>query len=368
LKLAQAIARRERETGSTWLLALVRMGMGTLLLNEARLATSQLNAWYFGSVYHWPFLPESLVPSQSVYWCLLALQWILGAAVLAGRFARPALAGSAAIIVYTMLCDRLFFHNYRHTMAAFAVILAASPCDRHLVLGREEDSRGGRAEASPVWAQRLLALQVSIMYLASGGSKLLDAEWRGGQMMGRMMAAFGRLMVARGMPAGLATLLAEPAASSLVAKAAIATELSLAFALWVPKTRRAAMWVGLVFHVSISFLTPVAIFTAMMLLAYLAFVTPDEQGRTLVIDPRRPLQRRLSKAVKLADVLRRFEVREERGRGFTVVERDGKSRTGPGAAATLAGCILPVFPLWPIFALASAVAALARRRLGPSDD
>jgi Vitamin K-dependent gamma-carboxylase len=252
----------------------VRVGFGLLLLNEAWLATQELRgAGFFGDRFHQPYVPEGLVPSAGIYTALLGLQWLAALLVLSGRWARPALLVSASLLVYAMLCDRLWFHHYRHTMAAFCTLLAFAPCDRHLVLGRDAQAGPG-----PLWAQHAIKAQVSFMYLASAGSKLLDPEWRGGQMWGRMMSG-----VATSLPASIAHAVETPLGASLMAKGAITTELALAVLLWVPRTRRYAIALGVLFHLAISMLTPVRLFTIEMLLVYLLFLAPD-------LDPR-PVRR-----------------------------------------------------------------------------
>jgi hypothetical protein len=339
------------ETGDTYLLALVRVALGLLLLNEAWLATKDLrDVGFFGAHFHQPALAESFVASEGVYRALVYAQWGAAILVVVGRFARPALLVAAGLLIYAMLCDRLWFHNYRHTMATFAALLAFAPCDRWLVLGRAAD-----ASAAPIWAQRTMQLQVSIMYVASAGSKLLDADWRGGVMMKQMIAAFAKLLERRHVPHEWVVAMQTPAAASLIAKGAIATELTLAFALWSPRFRRGALWVGLFFHLSISLMTPVQLFTAMMLAVYVLFATPDERARKLRYDPTDPFWAGI---VENLDWLRRFELVKAKGRA-TVVTRDGRELHGIAAVAEAFGAIVPLFPLWPLVAIA---ARIARRR------
>ena len=189
-RVATAFSRLRDEEGDAYLLGMTRIGFGLLLLNEAWLATKQLQGQgYFAEYFHQPFVPESLVPSESVYQAILVAQWVAAVLVLAGRAARPALLVGAALLVYTMLCDRLWFHHYRHTMAAFATLLAFTPCDRYLALGRPPDTSPGDRSG----AQNAMKAQVSVMYLASAGSKLFDADWRAGLMMRGMITGLARL-------------------------------------------------------------------------------------------------------------------------------------------------------------------------------
>jgi hypothetical protein len=331
------------EEGDTYVLALVRIGFGLLLLNEAWLAWKQLEGpGFFGGYFHQPFLPESLVVSEGAYAVVIAAQAMAAVTVIAGRGARVGLVVGASLLVYTMLCDRLGFHHYRHTMAAFSVLLSLTPCDRHLCLGKK--AKGG---AGPLWAANAMKAQVSVMYLASGGSKLFDADWREGLMMRGMVAGFARLVHSRGIPSEWIAALETPLGASLLAKGAITTELTLAIVLWWPQARRLALWVGLFFHLYISLMTPVQLFTAEMLLVYLLFATTDRGARVLKYDPTRD---HVASIVETLDWLARYRLEPVKGAELTVVDRGGAERRGVSAAACIFGTIPLLFPAWPIFA------------------
>jgi hypothetical protein len=353
--LAEAVATLRRlrdQEGDTTLLAIARAGFGLLLLNEAWLARQQLvEAGFFGGYFHQPFLPESLVPSEGVYQALIGAQFVVAVLVVAGRAARPALLAAAGLLLTTMLCDRLWFHHYRHTMAAFCTLLAFSPCDRHLVVGRPSD-----AALRPLWAQNALKAQVSVMYLASGGSKLFDPEWSGGRMMLQMVRPFVRNARDHGLPTVLADAMQTPLGASFMAKGAITTELALAVLLWWPRTRKAALWVALCFHLAISQMTPVRLFTMEMLLVLMLFSTPDAGARILRYDPER---HRSVNIVEGLDWLRRFKLAPTTGGPLVVVTRDGEEKRGLRAAAEIAGALPMTFLFWP---LVVALAALTRKR------
>jgi len=87
-------------------------------------------------------------------------------------------------------------------------------------------------------------LQLSLVYLASGGSKLFDDDWRGGLVIGDRFARYGYQALERGVPRSIVELLSQPASTSALSKLAIATELFLAVALWSSRTRVFALWWG----------------------------------------------------------------------------------------------------------------------------
>ena len=124
-----------------------------------------------------------------------------------------------------------------------------------------------------------------------------------------------------------------------------------------------ALWVGLFFHLTISLMTPVQLFTAEMLLVYLLFATPDVCARVLRFDPSRHAA--VGGFVGALDWLRRYKVEPAPGSVLVVVDRDGRQRRGIHAYATLFATLPVVFPLWP---LAAAVSRLVRRQGASPDD
>jgi hypothetical protein len=260
-----------------------------------------------------------------------------------------------------MLCDRLQYHNNRFSLLLFCFLAAFTACDRSFLLYR------GRAHAlelarriAPTLPRRVLAFQVSLLYLASGGGKALDPDWRSGQtMLLRFRLGLEATQAAgQGLPQWVAELLTTPSFAELASKAAISLELALAVGLWFRHTRVLALWAGAVFHLSIQLSARVELFSWVMGAAYLAFVTPEVRERTLLVDPTKSLGRAASKLVPALDWLARFRVEElppgERSGGaLTIVDRNGSRETGVDAAALLARALPGLFLLWPLFALAA---------------
>ena len=345
-------ARVERwalEIGDAHVVGVARLAIGVLLfLQTLEDARALEDKGFFGDAFHLPFLPEAWLPSRSAFSVILAVRVLLAVLVAVGHRARLALAGSALLGLYVLLCDRVSFHHNRYALLCFAFLLAFTPCERALVItsGPRDDRRG------PLWAQRLAQLQMSIIYLASGGSKLLDPDWRDGLVLGDRFARYGGEAVARGVPPRLVALFSEPLATSALAKAAIATELALAFALWPKRTRVFALWWGLMFHLTIEITSKVELFTWLTLTVYLLFVTPDVHARTLFYDPSRASGRFAARAVWLLDWLLRFEIRPwepdalKKGHAVVVVRRDGTRATGVRAIAMFARCVPAFFPFW----------------------
>ncbi|MCA9583811.1 MAG: HTTM domain-containing protein [Myxococcales bacterium] len=349
----------------------LRVALGGMLLWQSLDAAHELTRLgYFGDHFHWPYLPEALVPSHAAYVAVVATRVCLAIMVLVGFACRPALTASGALGLYVLLCDRLQFHHNRYSLALFAVLVGLTPCD---VSFRVVDGGGPPLpRTGPLWAVRLAQVQVSIIYLASGGSKLLDPAWRGGAVLADRIARHAHIAVAKGVPAWLVDYLARPASASALSKAAILTELALAFALWSRRMRVAALWWGVWFHLVIQLTTKVEVFSFLTVAMYAVFVTPDERTRQLRFDPTTALGQAIGLASRWLDWFARFDAKPwepddiEGAHAFVIVRRDGTRVTGLRAAATLARCVPILFPLW---APLSLVAAFTRKgELSPTRD
>ena len=353
--IAAALRRWRDEVGDVYVLGLVRVALGVLLCANALRAVIDLRRCFFGDVFHWPMLPGALVPSYSVYTVIVAAQILLSVLVVAGHLARPALLASALLGTYVLLCDRLQFHHNRWALFCYAALLALAPCDRSLyVAGPPASTRLG-----PLWAARLAQLQVSLVYIASGGSKLLDPDWRGGRVIAERFHLYGYQALAAGVPTAVVEWLSRTDTSSALAKVAIVTELSIAVGLWSSRARVFSLWVGVWFHFVIEATSRVEGFTWLTLAVYALFVTPDVRARKLFFDGSRPRGRVLSRLVGWLDWFSRFEIRPwaadgvRRGHSIVVVRRDGSHATGVRALAMVARCVPLLFPLWALLALAA---------------
>lgn len=264
------LRRWRDEEGDVYVLGAVRVVLGVLLLANALRAAGELRLGYFGDAFHWPLLPEALVPSHDVYSALVLGQLVLAVLVVVGMRARDALLVSSLLGTYVLVCDRLEYHHNRWALFCYAGLLAFAPCDRSFRLTAFHGSRVG-----PLWAARLAQLQVSIIYLASGGSKLLDPDWRSGRVLLERFHLYAQSVDGGGIQAWLVEVVSRPYVAGILAALAIATELFLAVALWWRRTRVLALCWGILFHLAIEATSRVEGFTWLTLAVYALFLTPD---------------------------------------------------------------------------------------------
>jgi len=287
--LAKLRALRD-EVGDVQRLGLVRLMLGYFLFRQAWKDVDHAATWgYFGTRFHVPIIADAWVLSP-VHWAMLnAAMLAMSVLVVIGIAARPSLFLSSLAGIYLLLCDRMRYHHHIYTLYLMALLMAFMPCDRSWARGRRfapDDQRIG-----PLWAMRLMQLQLTIIYLASGGSKLLDREWRSGAVLADRLVRYGNGAIARGVPHAIIDFLRTPLGGHLMAKSAIATELGLAFALWHPRTRRLAAWAGILFHVTIDVTTGVDIFSwlsILILYLFATYETPSGSPSAAPAPPRTP--------------------------------------------------------------------------------
>jgi hypothetical protein len=356
------------ERRETYVLGLARVVLSLMYAQHAvKLFKKTLDYGYFADVFYLPLVPEAWVPSRSLYLALLGLQILAAVLAALGRFARPSLLLASSIGLYLFCCNRLEYHNNRYVLHLMVFLLAFMPCDRSFrafapKLGAEQRVR-------PVWAQRLAQIQISLVYAASAGSKLVDPDWRGGQVLFLRYRNIVKWWFEHGysMPDSVIAALGSPVFADVTSKAAIATELFVAFALWFGRTRAFALWLGVMLHFGIEVGANVEAFSYLMWASYLLFCVPELRQRKFFYDPTRAAGRAFAHMLRTLDWLARFQLAAatEPGRlrwGISAIDRNQREESGFGALVLMTRALPLLFPLWvPLFLLQKASRSRAAR-------
>lgn len=278
----------------------------------------------------WGFVPEVPGAAQVV------LLWT--GAVAAIGLALGWRTRLVAPITWLCVAVNLFLsqHHFRHNRAFLLFLLAAvALADSGRVLSldaRRRRARAGSVVGAPgddlgtIWSLWLLRVLAASVYFASGFSKLIDPDWSGGLVLWDRAVRYQHHIHER-----LPGFLADPVVDIITARwvhavtspIAVAIELFIAFAIWFPRTRLAAVWVAGFFHLSIELAASVEVFSLAAIAALVIWATPATRDRVVVVDDGRWVRR--------LDWLARFDVREVPGAPLTVTDRDGTVRTGDDA-------------------------------------
>lgn len=255
--------------------------------------------------------------------------------------------------------------HFRHNRAFLLFLLAALALGesgrvlsldarRRRAAARGQDHAPAPRDVTTIWPLWLLRAMVSSVYFASGFSKLIDPDWAGGLVLWDRAVRYQDLVRDR-IPGPAADAVIDVVTTrwvhTLTSPIAVAMELFIAIGLWSNRTRLAAIWVAVFFHLSIEVAASVEVFSLAAIGALVIWITPVTRDRVVTVDDGTWIRR--------LDWFARFDVRQVPGAPLSVVDRDGSVRSGDDARR-LVGTRLPLTFL--AAAPAAAVARLRRRR------
>lgn len=238
---------------------------------------------------------------------------------------------------------------------ALAPAGAACSLDR---LGRVLRGREGPVPPPIVpWALRLMQVQVSLIYLSTGLSKVSGPLWRDGTAVyyALRLPEFGRFPVFFLDPGHLWLV-------NLLTYGAMAVELAMGTLVWVPRLRLYVLGAAVLLHLGIDYGLNIPLFTPVMIASFLLFLSqadlarfaarlrkslPKAQLRLLSGDLPTPA---LS-AIRFFDALGLVTVEPTPGTGLAVQDARGRTLTGSVAVRALASRLPALWPIAPLLFL-----------------
>lgn len=220
----------------------------------------------------WSWWP---VPGPGGYRLLLWMAAAAGVLMVAGLAARVATVAAFVLVFYLLAVDVSTFAHNRAFLTWMLFGLAWLPNDRSWSLPALWAYKRGRplATVGLTWPVVMLRLVVSGVYLASGGTKLLDSDWRSGLVLWDRTVRYQNT-IPSAFDGWIHDLLISRGFHRVLAPGAIAMELFLAVGLWLPRTRRWALVVAVAFHASIELTSKVQTFSYSALAALLIWMVP----------------------------------------------------------------------------------------------
>jgi hypothetical protein len=317
-------------------LALLRVLAGPVVLlhlspflSDAMAGRIYRDAFYEPYAGWYPELP------RAAYVGLLCLAALAAVAMTLGLLTRAATATTFAIVAYNLFLSTTHFHNNRAYLVIVLAVLAVAPCGRELSLDAWIRRRRGlpaldpRAPAWPLW---LLRFECAAIYAASGVSKLVDPDWFGGTVTWQRVVQARDQLEGWPLPGWVLSVLTDRGFHTGAAKLIVLTELFIAIGLWWRGTRYAAVWVAVVFHVTIEASAAVQVFSVLGIAVLLIWAVPSTRDRVLRIDAADRRQRRWRALVRGLDWLARFRLEPAApGARLELIDRDGTAIHGTPA-------------------------------------
>ena len=347
------------EVGSLRAVALVRLLFGPIVVFHLwGFLVAALDGRTYQGRFHEPFWAWLPHPPASLYTVMIAVGVVAGVAMTVGLASRLATTTAFAVVAYNLLLDQTAFQHNRAFLVMNLGMLALQPTGLALSLdARRHRLRTGHppSDLGLLWPLRLQRLLLSSVYLASAGSKLLDPDWRSGLVLWDRVARFSFRIEALPFGDGLADLLTDRWVYWWFAPVVLGTELFIGLGLWSGRTRLAAIWVAVAFHLSIEVSADVHTFSYAALAALAVWAVPSTRDRTVVHAGRRE-----ARTIRSLDWLARFRIEPVTdGDGpLTLIDRDGTRYTGM-AARRRVRLRLPL-----TFWFTAPVVALTARRTG----
>jgi hypothetical protein len=325
-------------------LQLLRVLAGpAVLLHLQPFLSASLDGRIYSDSFYEPYVSWYPELPAGVYIGLLWLAAIAAVAMTIGVLPRVATATAFGIVTYNLFLSTTHFHNNRAYLVIVLGVLAVAP------LGRD---------TGPAWPLWLLRFECAAVYGASGLSKLLDPDWFGGTVTWQRVVQAKDDLEGWVLPDWAVSLLTDRSIHTGAAKLIVLTELFIAAGLWWRGTRYAAVWVAVIFHLTIEASASVQVFSYLAVCVLVVWAVPSTRDRVLRVDPTDPRQRKWSAAVRALDWLARFRI--EPGlpdSPIELVDRDGTRLRG-GAAIAFAFSRLPL-TAW--FALPALLLPAVRR-------
>ena len=299
-------------------LALLRVLVGPIvLLHLWPFLTDALDGRVYRDAFYEPYAAWYPELPDALYIGLLMLGAVAAVAMSLGLFTRVATVTTFAIVTYNLFLSTTHFHNNRAYLVIVLGVLAVAPTGREL---------------APAWPLWLLRFECAAIYAASGLSKLVDPDWFGGTVTWQRVVRARDDLEAWPLPDWAVSLLTDRSFHTGAAKLIVLTELSIALGLWSRRTRYAAVWVAVAFHVAIELSASVQVFSFLAIAVLVIWAVPSTRDRVLRIDPTDARQRRLAALVRALDWLARFRIeRAAPGSRVEVLDRDGTAISGAPA-------------------------------------
>ena len=324
--------------GSLRAIELLRIASGPLVIAHLwPFLVNAVDGIVYSDRFYLPYAAWYPEVSRGAY---LVLLWLaVGAAVSLslGIATRYASIYTAGFVAYNLFLSRTHFWHNRAFLLVMLVGLAILPVGRAWSIDAWIRARRGATRLPTeghLWPLMLLRFEVVVVFLGSGVSKLLDADWWDGTVTRLRVVQWRDVASARGIPDGILDVLATEGFHVWFAKVAVLTEILIALGLLYRRSRLGAIWTAVIFHVSIEVVASVQVFSFAALAALVIWITPSARDRTVILRGGSPGARLLAFAVQWLDWTGRFRLRRDDAPGptLTLIERERETLHGAPAA------------------------------------
>ncbi len=236
--------------------------------------------------FHLPYTVALPLVSEPVYRLLHWLQIPFIATFTLGVAVRVSAVVLVGLQGYLFFADQLNFRNHPYVFLVLLALFACTPASDAFSLVRVLRERRLTAllgRDAPRIVARLIPFQVTVIYVYAALHKIHPAYFRGETLSYFFGLSFPTTPFWRWLSsflstetmASLQTAIGEPRNLAPVAIGTVALELLLPLGLWIPRTRRVAVVLGVGFHLGISVTMHILTFSLVMMASYVLFADPE---------------------------------------------------------------------------------------------
>lgn len=272
-------------------IALLRIAVGLIAFVVLRpVASDALDGRTYHDRFHEPFLDWLPHPSPAAFTAIVVGGTVAAVAATAGIASRWSTAATTFAVGTYLVASTTHLHNNRAYLFAILLGVSLAPSGRSFSVDRMLADRRGNPpdELMAGWPLWLLRFQCSLIYAASGISKLVDPDWFGGTVTWGRVVGDEELVRASVLPDAIQELLLDRSFHTFGAKAIVLTELFIAAGLWWRPTRWWAVAAAIVFHISIELSSDVQTFSYLAIAVLVVWAEPALRSRPPATAPARP--------------------------------------------------------------------------------
>lgn len=225
--------------------------------------------WYHLSLSR--VLPASVAP-----WIITAILVLGGVTLITGRFVVVGAPLTWLGIISLYHENRLIWNggdDLLRLLALYFALFSIFEVPRVASMPPDAVWRGRRPRGAP-WPVRLVQIQLAVVYFSTAFEKLRGDTWADGTAT---LRAFGLRNMHRFWAPDF--VYSNVWLANVMTWGSIVLEVTIPFALFSKRWRRPAIVVGIAFHLSIEYLLRVGIFSWVMIVAYLTFLSADDIAR-----------------------------------------------------------------------------------------
>lgn len=265
-------------------LGVYRILFGLMVLGHLFLISFDLDFWYTdigllqgdeAAVTAGPLRPTPLAYFQDPTSVRVALMMLAGVAVAFTLGWRTRITGVLLYLGMLSFYNRNLLTNCGpdQVMMITSFYMMLAPCGAAFSLDARRKARARGTVAEPLiypWAQRLMQLQLCVIYFVTAFLKCGGPTWLSGTAIHYVLYnhEVGQL--------NMEWLAAHTIVINLMAHTALLLEFALAFLLWFRPTRRWVALAGVLLHAGIWPMVNVPLFGEQMTALYILFLAPDE--------------------------------------------------------------------------------------------